>query len=794
MPQKNSRYPIIFRLAGVAALLLLAAIGGMVAGRWTAPELIPPPPTTEVSAPAPAAPPAAPQIASTASHEEEGAPPVFFAIGAIAEGNWPMMLEQIAMARDAGVHQYILPVPFPWGGPKDLEESLHLLDALLNTDPQAMFILKLNLNPPEEWLATHPEDRMVTGGESRAYASPASKAWIEETGKVLAALVSGVELSPHHEHVLGYLLTALGEERWFNKGGFDESPANLRAFRQWLRRNYRDEAGLQSAWNDPAARLDSAVIPSRPDPAAAESFFLDLPKMQPVADYQRYASEITADAIAAFAALLRSVAEKPVNILAPYGYTFEAPNNDAGHFALGILLSSEVDGFVSPVSSMDRGVGGAGGMMGPVDSARYHGKSWMLLDDTRTGVAWDAATGKAARMKGLMIDDVVNVQRRNFAAALVHRMGIAFTDPLGEGWLHDAEIWQRIGGMREIYAQAHVGEDLFFGPFPPLETETAELAPEEFPGVEALEKSLAVLGESEDVPEDFGEDASDRLMDGWFDRPSGLMVVVDEASRFYQQGDPRFNDILLGGARDAAARAGLPVQFCLLQDVLDDIADPMPVYLFLNAFFLPDAARDRLHARLTREKAAAIWLYAPGYVSPNANVAHVAAATGMKVGIFEGPAKTGSVFALQGRGMREGEEFGNALEIQPLFYIQDSEADVLAEYRQAARASVAMRQTDAGWTSVFCAEPNLTAELLREILGLLDQHLYLPTGGPVDAVHADGRLIAVHARSAGDRMVALNGVLNVTDLFEPATGWVNRDGFVFSMKNGETRLFQLSMP
>ncbi len=796
MPGKNSHYKVILRLAGVVVFLALAGLLGMMLGRWTAPDFAPLAPVAEK----PSSPPPAPTMEAEETVTEETPPPVFFGIGAIPEGNLPLILDQVAMARDAGVHRYVFPVPFPWSGPRELEESLRLVEAVINTDPQAAFLLKLNLNPPEEWLATHPEDRMVVGGESRPYATPASRAWIEETGKVLAAVVAGMELSPHNNRVLGYLLTALGEERWYNKGGFDQSPANLRAFRQWLRRNYRDETALRKAWNDPNVAFDAVAIPRKPDPAPAESVFLSLPQMQPVADYQRYTSEITADAIAIFAALVRSVAETPVNILVPYGYAFELANNDAGHFALGVLLSSEVDGFVSPVSAIDRGVGGAGGMMGPVDTVRYHGKSWMLLDDTRTGVAWDAAAGKAARMKGLVLEDVFNVQRRNFAAALVHRMGIAFTDPLGEGWLHDAEIWNRIGQMREIYAQTQKEEDVSFGPFvpPDFEAHAEDATPLSADDMPLPDSDQGTSDVQEEHPEDDDEyDVEDndvKMLDAWFDRPSGLMVVVDEMSRFYQQGEPRLNEILLCAARDAAVRAALPLQFCLLQDVLDDIADPMPVYLFLNAFRLTDPERERLHARLAREHATAIWLYAPGYISGTADAAHVAKTVGMKVGVFDGPARTGSLFVLQGRGMREGEEFGNALEIQPLFFIQDSDADVLARYRQADRASVAMRQTDGGWTSVFCADPNLTPELLREILSLLDQHLYLPTGGPVDAVHAGGRLIAVHARGAGDRMVALNGLFNVTDLFDPATGWVNRDGFVFGMKNGETRLFQLSMP
>ncbi len=428
-------------------------------------------------------------------------------------------------------------------------------------------------------------------------------------------------------------------------------------------------------------------------------------------------------------------------LIAGYGYSFELTSNAAGHFALANLLQSDLDGFISPVSSVDRGLGGVGGFMGPVHSLTARGRTWILLDDTRTGVQRDESTGQFSRMRGVRAEDVFDVQRRNFSAALVNGLGVVWSDPNGEGWLHDKEQFAEFGRMREIYA-AH---------------------PAPLPGEPASSASI------------------------------GVNVVVDEDSRFYQQCDVKVNSLLLNGGRDAVLRAGVPSRFLLLRDVIEGLAPPAPVYCFINVFHLSAADRTSLQDRLGREKACAIWLYAPGYIDTGASADNISATTGMTVQAFDKPAETSSVFMIPGQFLAENAVLGQPETWNPLFYIDDHDADVLAQYKSSGKASIAVKPQPAGWTSVYVAEPGLAPELLCELLRILEQPMFVQPGDTnfYDAVYSGGNMLAVHGRQAGKRTVTLGGFFDIQDLFDSSIGWVQKDGFLLPLRAGETRLFSL---
>jgi len=419
----------------------------------------------------------------------------------------------------------------------------------------------------------------------------------------------------------------------------------------------------------------------------------------------------------------------------------ELGSNAAGHFALTSLLQSDLDGFVSPVSSVDRGLGGVGGFMGPVHSLTSRGKTWVVMDDTRTGMQRDETTGQFARLRGVRAEDIFDVQRRNFSAAVVNGLGVAWSDPAGEGWLHDREQFAELGRMREIYA-AH---------------------PAPFPGEPASSASV------------------------------GVNVVVDEDSRFYQQCDAKVNAILLNGGRDAVLRAGVPARFVLLRDVIEGLAPPAPVYCFLNAFHLSPADRNTLQERLGQESACAIWLYAPGYMDAAGSAENISATTGMTVKAFDKPAESSSVFRIPGQFLAENAVVGQPETWNPLFYVDDSGADVLAQYKASSKASIAVKSQPAGWTSVYVAEPGITPGLICELLRILEQPLFVQPGDVnyYDAVYAGGHLLAIHASQEGKRNVALGAFFDIVDLFDSSVGWVQKDGFLLPLHAGETRLFSL---
>ena len=746
-PGQQPLIGLYVRLALVLGFVVVASIVGYWLGAQSAPS-------EEEAAAGAVSTPA--QASSTAEQPAPAPPPLYFFTSVPSASARSAVAAEISMASSAGIHQYAVSVPLPWDG--DMNAFLEPLNFVVGADASAQLLVHVKLDPPTSWLEAHPESSVAGPGGTTAV-SLASEAWRNEAGTALGALVSAVNTSLGSERVHGFIIGCLDGGLWHRGRVADASAANQAGFRRWLKARYLDDAQLQKAWGDASVRLEDAPIPDGliPEGPAGEGckVFLDLPSMQRWADFLEYTSETTAGTILEFTGQIKGIAGKSARVIASYGYSFELADGGAGHFALGRLLESDLDGFASPVSYVDRGLGGAGGLMGPVDSAVLYGKQWYLIDDTRTGIARDPSTGEITRPRNVRPEDIYSVQQRNFAAALSHRIGLMWSDADGEGRLHDSEMWKRFGAMSAIYSDsAGWGKE---------ESQAADTADAEEEGLQAGEMSE-------------------------------LAVVVDEESRFVEGCAGELNELLLTQVRDSAARAGLPVKYYLLRDVISGKAPGADLYLFLNAFKLEAEERARLRGVLEGNRATAIWMYAPGYFGDEgASVENIAQLTGIQVKAFDGPEKTGSTFVLTGKWMEKDETFGGRMTVEPLFYIEDENADMLAKFTASGKPSVATKFFEEGWGSVLCAEPSLTPKMLREILGILEVFLCYQPGAQnfYDTFFFGESFVGIHGKDSGERTLELDRPADITDLMSPEVGWQRRRVITLPLKTGDTRLLKI---
>lgn len=661
--------------------------------------------------------------------------PVFFHAGIGDGADLDAVAAELAMAAAAGIHDHILAMPLPWG---DGWEALdRRVEWALAADPGGNIILQLDLNPPPSWHIENPSETASTVHNGTSYPSIASRMWIEEAMQHLQALEAHLRQTGAHEHIAGCVLSALEQGRWFRSDGYDRSEANTAAFRLWLRTRYGDDGALRTAWDDPGVALQVAEIPPRPDGSDTTHVFFELPGQRPHVDFLNYLNEQTAAALVELVGHARRVWGPEFQILLPYGHAFDLTHNDAGHAGLATVLESPADAFVSPISYVARGLGEVGGVMGPVQSALARGKDWYILDDTRTGIRRNPASGAIERPQGLRLPDLANLYRRNCALAALQGLRLAWSDPAGIGNLHDPEIWEELTRLRVLYSDIRSADN------PP--------------------------------------------------RAVDLLVVLDEESRFYQQCDLPLNELLLTGIRDTVLRAGVSVHFVLLRDVLQGKVPPASVYLFSNAFHLTREDREGLHGILAAQGAAAIWVYASGYIDETASAENIAATTRMAVRAFEEPAPSGSTYTLTGNRIAEGRGFGAPGVWSPLFYIEDEEADTMAHFTSSKRTSVAIKFVEEGWGSVYIAEPIVPLELLQEILGILDIPLALrETAIPLaDTVLRSGPHLLLHAGGSGNRLIDFGGPSNIADLFDARIGWSHKQRVTIAMETGETRLFRV---
>lgn len=101
--------------------------------------------------------------------------------------------------------------------------------------------------------------------------------------------------------------------------------------------------------------------------------------------------------------------------------------------------------------------------------------------------------------------------------------------------------------------------------------------------------------------------------------PMEVCIVSDQKSAFYAKhnaGDGAHR-ALIGELMRRFNEAGFPFRHVLLADLLQhELIPPQKLYIMTNLLMLTKEERNTLKKRLEREKAAVVWLYAPGVFYP----------------------------------------------------------------------------------------------------------------------------------------------------------------------------------
>jgi len=139
-------------------------------------------------------------------------------------------------------------------------------EIILGMQPEALFYIRPSSTVPEAWAQKHPEEMQTDedGGRHRD-ASLSSEVYLRDVARCFGRLVDYCEGQPWGERIVGYLDAPHGEGIMpLNIDGkmFDCSPANQKAFRNWVRNRYATEQELREAWNDPTVTFDTVRVPT----------------------------------------------------------------------------------------------------------------------------------------------------------------------------------------------------------------------------------------------------------------------------------------------------------------------------------------------------------------------------------------------------------------------------------------------------------------------------------------------------------------------------------------------------
>ncbi|MHB8903294.1 MAG: beta-galactosidase, partial [Thermoguttaceae bacterium] len=525
----------------------------------------------------------------------------------------------------------------------DYAEYDRYFSAVLDADPEAWFIPHIGVTGALWWQEAHPEEMCQFADGRKGPTSFASEPWRRQIGEDLRRLIAYLRRAPYADRILGYMFHNGYTAEWQMWGTWQESrddysPPALRAFRAFLTRRYGSDDRLRAAWGDPQATLAAAEMPTWEKRRPGGPQVLRDPHAERQAiDFYEFIADMDADALLSIARVVREATEGQSLVGTYYAYlTAHGINQqDSGHLAARRVFDSpDIDFLMSPPNYWYRKPGEAATFMSATDSFRLRGKLWLDESDHRTHLSDPGAGyGRADN-----IDETLGVFWREFAETLTRRAAVTWYD-MGGGWFSDPRILEAMGRANQIAQQSLPGRQPF--------------APE-------------------------------------------IGVFVDPES-FYWMRPTMANSALDLNQVVTMPQSGAPWDFCLLDDIADPRLPDYKLYLFLNAFRVDADRRRAIQAKLARNGATALFLYASGcFDAQGPSPTGMEALTGIRIlrddreGRAQVVLEPGDPLA---KGLAPQLPMGDKqLVVAPVFYADDPQARVVGRLLESKRPGLVVKK------------------------------------------------------------------------------------------------------
>jgi len=696
--------------------------------------------------------------------------------------------------RKAGISIFNIYLRFDWTGPEqyDFKRVDEKLDAYLKIDPAALFLPRVLLTPGPWWCKEYPGEITMRDDGSPAgmfgqpcHPSFASAKYRELSRKAMIAFLDHVE-SRYGSSIVGYQVgNGFGGE-WLTFNSFwevrpgqpppakfgveDYSPPGRALFRQWLARRYGSVAALRRAWGDARVTFETAEPPNEVERYSTNhGIFFDPAVSRRVPDYFSFFNEMVADVLLENAAWVKEFTRRRKIVGAFYGYLWcNFPNLSvvhSGHLAFAkVLRSPDVDFIASCYTYDNKQIGGPNNSQSLPEAAALHGKLYFNEVDTETHLHRRQWRWGDSLRNPTNFEETRGLLVRDYAYALTKGFGMWWTDLHG-GTYHDDRIIELLRRLKQV-DERYLGAD-------------------RRPGAE-------------------------------------IAVILDEASfTYFGDGEPLFNALLTAQKQWEFAFIGAPWEPYLLTDIDNPKLRDFKLYIFLNTFRVTPEQRAAVHARLRRNGATALWVYAPGYIGEKLSVENMRALTGISLAESDTAGELRVEIAAREhpytKSLPQGLAYGTdvnvenikrwydhqiylkdprdpslrrdlpGFRIRPRFWCDDPQALVLGRLAGIDRPGLVVKKQD-GWTSVYSSAPILPAALLRNIARAAGCHIYSDAG---DVVSANGGFLGIYAPAGGARTVRLPRRSRVLDLLEDRVIAEGTDSFTLELAPNASVLLRL---
>lgn len=654
-----------------------------------------------------------------------------------------LFAQQARLAAGAGIHLHSFSLPMPWPKPgeePDFSSVDATLQSVLTADPKALMLPRFGVSPPDWWYAQHPGHEMEYSDgrpspDGRA-ASMASEVYRSEGTTHLRALVRHCE-EMFGESMLGYHPCGQHTGEWFYMRswedvhhGFEE--AFRKGFADWALEKYHSIEQLSQAWSQTGLTQAKIKVPTAAErESSSHGNFRDPVQDRFLIDFQEYQQVAMTDPLLQFARAIKEETGGKKLVILFYGYTFEisgipkGPQN-SGHLALvRILDSPDVDIVCSPISYGDRGLGGTGAFMAPVDSVRAAGKLWLNEDDTRTYLSREGDPyGRVPTPDGSEW-----VHQRNFGQILPRRMACWYMDLMNEGWLNSENLWNNIRELHSAYG-----------------------------------KVLITLSRWD--PE--------------------VAVVIDEKSFLSIAENWQITRLLCANFRPDLYRMGAPFRIHLLSDFLNGRVQLPKVTLFIGCFRLSQEERTRISAAGSGKTQ--VWFYGSGFLDDeSASVDNMEGITGFQITgqKSEGPGVVSfESETLLTQGL-EDKKYGLDIPLKPRFSLVPNEGVIpLAKFGDGSIAVAVREDNDA--KRYYIGSLGCPARLLRNILRDSGVWVWMESD---DVVLPGDEFLSFTATTEGEKVLSTPPGRKLIPLSGGDPLVPNDGKLSFQMRSGETRQF-----
>jgi hypothetical protein len=451
-------------------------------------------------------------------------------------------------------------------------------------------------------------------------------------------------------------------------------------------------------------------------------------------DFYEFISEMDADALLHIARIVREATEGKALVGTYYAYlTAHGINQqDSGHLAARRVFDSpDIDFLMSPPNYWYRKPGEAATFMSATDSLRLRGKLWLDESDHRTHLT-DPSAGYG---RADTLEETLGVFWRELAEVVAKRATVSWFDMSG-GWFDHPRILAAIGRGQEVMR--------------------------------------ASLGHRKPFASEIG-------------------VFVDPHS-FYWMRPTAANSALDLNQVTLMPQCGAPWDFLLLDDIGSPMLPDYKLYVFLNAFYVEPARREAIHAKLQRNGATALFVYAPGYLGPEGeSLDQMRALTGIRIAKQDRETRPQVLLAAGdplARGLTSGQPLGApGLTVWPSFYADDPAVRVAGRLVDLRQPGLVIKRLG-HWTSVYSAAMQLPPGLLRNLARMAGVHVWLDTD---DALYTDGQIVGLHAATDGVKRLHLPRRFQVFDAItgQPISG--DHGVVPVSFHRGQTALLRLEL-